>query len=153
MKGKVLEKQSESLLTVKIVRAEACGSCKGCLAGQIETEMELDAKNLCDAEVGDWVELKLEENVFFRAVTISYGIPFIFFVVGMLLGQFAIYPMFPDVVDGIIPFTTGMIGVFMAYAWLKSQNHKWENGNYTPMAVYLTEPDATFIDEEGEEIF
>lgn len=141
MKAKVLEKQSEKLLTVKIMRAEACGKCKGCLAGQIETEMDLDAKNLCDAEIGDWVELELEENVFFRAVTIAYGIPFLFFVLGMFFGQFVISPLFPNIVDGLISFTTAMIFVLFAYGWLKSQNHKWENGNYTPLAVRLTEPD------------
>lgn len=144
MKGKVLSEQQNNLLTIEITRSEACGKCKGCFAGQIQTEMELDARNLCDAEVGDWVELELEDNAFFKAVTISYGIPFICFVIGIFVGELLITPLFPNMeanLVGVVDFLVGMLFVVIAYAWMKTQNHKWEDSGYTPMAVRLTEPD------------
>lgn len=142
MKGKVIEENQNNMLKVKIVRAEACGNCKGCLAGQIETEMELDARNLCEAEIDDWVELELEDNAFFKAVVISYGIPFVFFVSGITLGHFTFAPYFPNLAEGLVSCITGFVFVLIAYAFLKSQNHKWESGGYTPLAVKLTEPEA-----------
>ena len=59
MKGLVTETKGR-FVTVHIVRKEACGECRACLSGMMENDMDIEAQNLCEAEVGDWVELELQ---------------------------------------------------------------------------------------------
>ena len=77
----------DDLVIATIHRKEACGECRACLSGMTKTEMDIEAKNLCDAEIGDWVELELQENAFFNAVVIMYGLPFIGFIAGVVGGR------------------------------------------------------------------
>lgn len=136
MKGLVTE-GNDRMLKVHIVRQEACGHCKACMSGYMESDMDLDARNLCEAEVGDWVELELQENAFFNAVMISYGIPFVGFMIGILAGYFFVAPLLP-IPAGLTSFALGMVSVLLCYAWMKTQNPKWEGGKYLPLAVKLT---------------
>lgn len=141
MKGLVKETKG-NLLTVRIVRREACGECRACLSGMMENDMDIEAKNLCDAEVGDWVELELQENAFMNAVLIMYGIPLIGFLAGILLGYFVVGPLLP-ISESLTAIILGALGIFICYMWIKSQNPRWESGKYRPLAVSLA--------EEGEE--
>ena len=52
MRGIVHEVKGD-LAMVKIQRKEACGECRACFSGMMKTEMDIEAKNLCDAEEGD----------------------------------------------------------------------------------------------------
>lgn len=137
MKGLVTE-GSGNMIKVHIIRQEACGHCKACLSGYMEQDMDIDAKNLCDAEVGDWVELELQENAFMYAVLISYGIPLIGFLAGMFLGYYGISPLVPFLPASLVSFVLGFACVLICYAWIKSQNPRWEAGKYLPLAVRLT---------------
>ncbi|WP_352400412.1 SoxR reducing system RseC family protein [Anaerotignum sp.] len=136
MRGLVTE-ESGKMVKVHIIRQEACGRCKACLSGYMEADMDIDAQNLCDAEVGDWVELKLQDNAFMNAVLISYGIPLIGFLAGIFLGYFVVSPLVP-LPESLVSFGLGVIGVLLCYGWIKSQNPRWEGGKYMPMAVKLT---------------
>ncbi|WMI81752.1 SoxR reducing system RseC family protein [Anaerotignum sp. MB30-C6] len=136
MKGLVTE-EIGSMVKVHIIRQEACGHCKACLSGYMEKDMDIDAQNLCDAEVGDWVELELQENAFMNAVLISYGIPLVGFFVGLFFGYFVVSPLVP-LPDSLVSFLMGFAGILACYAWIRSQNARWEAGRYMPMAVRLT---------------
>lgn len=96
MRGIVHEVKGD-LAMVKIQRKEACGECRACFSGMMKTEMDIEAKNLCDAEEGDWVELELQENAFFNAVIVMYGLPFIGFIVGIVLGYFGVPKLIPNI--------------------------------------------------------
>ena len=75
-KGQVIGlKNNESLAVIKMTRLEACAKCKACIAGMTEKEMFVEAENMCDAKVNDWVEVELEPNGFMNAVLIMYGLP------------------------------------------------------------------------------
>lgn len=137
MKGKVIGTERNDMLKVEIVRMEACGHCKGCLSAYMESDMELDVKNLCDAEVGDWVELELQDNAFLHAMLVSYGVPLVSFVSGILIGEYAVAPMIPALGDGMASCMTGILAVLGAYGWIRSQNDRWETGKYTPLAISL----------------
>ena len=141
MKGLVKDSMGD-LLKVHIVRNEACGECRACFSGYMKKDMEIEAKNLCDAEVGDWVELELQENAFMNAVLILYGIPLVGFLAGILLGYFVVGQFLP-ITESLTAVVFGFLGIFLCYKWIKSQNPRWENGKYRPLAVSLA--------EEGEE--
>lgn len=137
MRGLVKEMKGD-LLTVRIVRREACGECRACLSGMMENDMDIEAKNLCDAEVGDWVELELQENAFMNAVLILYGIPLIGFFAGILLGYFVVGPVL-HLPESLAAVAFGLLGIFLCYLWIRSQNPRWESGKYRPLAVSLAE--------------
>ena len=95
----------DDLVIATIHRKEACGECRACLSGMTKTEMDIEAKNLCDAEIGDWVELELQENAFFNAVVIMYGLPFIGFIAGVVLGYYGV----PKLIPGISPVLPSLV--------------------------------------------
>ncbi|KXL51677.1 positive regulator of sigma(E), RseC/MucC [Anaerotignum neopropionicum] len=136
MKG-LVTKEDGNMLKVHIVRKEACGHCRACLSGMMENDMDIDARNLCDAEVGDWVELELQDNAFLYAVLISYGMPLIAFFIGLFVGYFVVSPFIP-LPQSLVSFIFGAVCVLSCYAWIKSQNPRWEGGKYLPLAVRLT---------------
>ena len=128
------------LVQVKIQRKEACGECRACLSGMTKNEMDIEAKNLCDAESGDWVELELQENAFINAVFIMYGLPFVGFIAGIVAGYFGLASVLPlnATLCGIV---CGAIGVALCLAWIRSQNRRWESGKYRPLATKIVEED------------
>ena len=135
----------DDLVVATIHRKEACGECRACLSGMTKTEMDIEAKNLCDAEIGDWVELELQENAFFNAVVIMYGLPFIGFIAGVVGGYYGV----PKVVPGISPvlpsLVLGILGIVIAMLWIKSQNPRWESGKYRPLATKIVEEEEEVV--------
>lgn len=135
----------DDLVIATIHRKEACGECRACLSGMTKTEMDIEAKNLCDAEIGDWVELELQENAFFNAVVIMYGLPFIGFIAGVVAGYYGV----PKVIPGISPvlpsLVLGVLGIVIAMLWIKSQNPRWESGKYRPLATKIVEEEEEVV--------
>ena len=140
MKGLVTDSRG-NIVTVHIVRREACGQCRACLSGMMETDMDIHARNLCEAEIGDWVELELQDNAFMHAVLIMYGIPLIGLLIGLVLGYFVIAPLVPFIHEGLVSFLVGAIGTLICYLWIHSQNARWESGKYRPLATKLVAED------------
>ena len=138
-KGQVIGlKNNESLAVIKMTRLEACAKCKACIAGMTEKEMFVEAENMCDAKVNDWVEVELEPNGFMNAVLIMYGLPFVAFMAGVLLGYFVIGPMQSFINIEIFSFVMGLIFTFATFLWNKSQEKRWSQKKYKPKAVRLT---------------
>ena len=70
----------------------------------MENDMDIEAQNLCEAEVGDWVELELQDNAFMHAILIMYGIPLVGLVLGLVLGYFVVAPLVPIINEGLTSF-------------------------------------------------
>ncbi|MBR5589973.1 MAG: SoxR reducing system RseC family protein, partial [Anaerotignum sp.] len=105
----------------------------------------IEAKNLCDAEVGDWVELELQESAFFNAVVIMYGLPFIGFIAGIVAGYYGIAKMFPAIPSFLPSLVLGVLGIVVAMLWIKSQNPRWESGKYRPLATKIVEEEEEIV--------
>lgn len=129
------------LVVATIHRKEACGECRACLSGMTKNEMDIEAKNLCDAEIGDWVELELQENAFFNAVVIMYGLPFIGFIAGVVLGYYGVPKLIPGISPVLPSLVLGVLGIVICMLWIKSQNPRWESGKYRPLATKVVEED------------
>ena len=138
MRGLVNEVNGD-LVLAKIQRKEACGECRACFSGMTKNEMDIEAKNLCDAEIGDWVELELQENAFFNAVIIMYGLPFIGFIAGIVAGYFGLSKVLPMIHPALCSVVLGALGIVLCLAWIKSQNPRWESGKYRPLATKIVE--------------
>ncbi|VDN46381.1 conserved protein of unknown function [Petrocella atlantisensis] len=75
-----------NLVSVKLQRHDACDHCNACMAGVETEEMILEAENLCQADVGDLVDISLEESNFLLAVIIMYIIPLFGLLIGLGAG-------------------------------------------------------------------
>ncbi len=144
MRGLVHEVKDD-LVIAKIQRKEACGECRACLSGMTKNEMDIEAQNLCDAEVGDWVELELQENAFFNAVIIMYGLPFLGFIAGIVGGYFGIPRLLPTINPVLPSLVLGVLGIVVVMLWIKSQNPRWESGKYRPLATKIVEGEEEVI--------
>ena len=138
MRGLVHEVNGD-LVLAKIQRKEACGECRACFSGMTKNEMDIEAKNLCDAEIGDWVELELQDNAFFNAVVIMYGLPFLGFIAGVVSGYFGAPKLIPGINPVFPSLVLGVLGIVIVMLWIKSQNPRWESGKYRPLATKIVE--------------
>ena len=83
--GKVTEIIGDDIM-VSHKRTGACASCNICARGRDNNEMVMRARNACEANIGDFVEVELQEGALLKAVGIAYGIPFASMVAGFGLG-------------------------------------------------------------------
>ena len=108
--GKVIEIIGEDIV-VSHQRTGACASCKICARGQDDNEMIMRAHNACDANLGDFVEVELQEGALLKAVSMAYGIPFAAMVVGFAIGY---------LIGGeIVAFATGIALMGAAYVAIR----------------------------------
>jgi sigma-E factor negative regulatory protein RseC len=136
--GQVIEKRDNNILVVKLQRQEACAKCRACSAGMKTEEMLLEAENLCNAEVGDKVDIALEESDFMKAVFIMYGIPFIFFVVGLIGSYFAMAQLGIANAE-LLSFVAGILLVVISYLVIHQFEPHFRKDNYVPKAINVVE--------------
>lgn len=85
--GKVV-KIEDNQATILFVRGTACGECGKCQVGKDKLEMVMTADNDVGAQVGDEVEIELENMNFMTAVTIAYGFPLLALAAGIFGGYY-----------------------------------------------------------------
>ena len=82
--GKVIALQGE-IAVVHFVRSDACGHCNACFhLGSNEADIEL--VNTAGAKVGDIVSIELKGRSMVRASLITYGLPLVGLLIGVLIG-------------------------------------------------------------------
>lgn len=136
--GLVIELE-QNLVVIQLVRTGMCDQCGACSMGAHDQEMLLRAENHCNAKVGDYVYLALEQANFFKAVGIMYGFPLIGLILGFLAGYgIALLAGRPNWQEplGLLAGLGLMIATFM---WIRSQEGRWEKQNYRPIAVEIVE--------------
>ena len=125
--GKVTEVIGEDIM-VSHKRTGACASCKICARGRDDNEMVMRARNACQAAVGDFVEVELQEGALLKAVGMAYGIPLAAMIVGFGLGH-----LFGG---EIAAFAVGIVLMGMAYVVIRIME---KNGKlakkYVPVAI------------------
>jgi len=67
---------------VKIIRSEACNKCGACSS---DKDIKVWAKNPLNARVGQSVEIEINPTTFLSAAMITYGMPLVAFVIGVIL--------------------------------------------------------------------
>lgn len=74
---------------VEIRPREACSHCSArsaCNSTGEETKV-VEANNPIGAGVGDWVNLEISENISLAATLLVFGIPLLFLIVGIVIGE------------------------------------------------------------------
>jgi len=132
---------------VRLNRQEACAKCGACSAGLESKDMFIEALNVGDAKVDDWVEISLKEENFIVAVAIMYGIPLIGLLIGLiggvLFGEIFI-PKFAEII-GVI---SGLLGAGISFLLIHVNEAKFKTNRFKPIAVRVVN-----VDEVIEQLY
>ncbi len=131
--GEVINIEGKKLV-VKMERKEACAKCRACTAGMKKEDMLIRAENMCSADIGDKVDVVLDNSNFMKATLIMYGIPLVAFLIGVFSGYYGALEM--GIKNGeLIGIALGVILVLVSYAIIHSQEHRFKEGGFTPKAI------------------
>ncbi|HOA81350.1 MAG TPA: SoxR reducing system RseC family protein [Defluviitaleaceae bacterium] len=134
--GKVINIKN-NIAIVSMTRNEACQKCGACSHGHKSEEMILEAKNLCNAKIGDKVVIDLASSDFLKATFIMYGLPLILLFTGFFLGYYAFSKFGYESLQEPIGVLSGLIFMSISYIWIKSKEERWKSQNYHPAAVEI----------------
>jgi len=90
---------------VKIIRSDACKKCGACSP---DKDIKVWAKNPLNAQVGQSVEIEINPATFLSAAMITYGLPLVAFVIGVILA-YAVGMFFPISISEPIALMVGLL--------------------------------------------
>lgn len=135
--GEVINKEGNQLV-IKMQRTEACAKCRACSAGMKKEDMIIKAEDMCGAEIGNKVDVVLDNANFMIATLIMYGIPFIAFMIGVFGGYYGAANM--GIKNGeLIGIGTGLVFVIIAYFIIHTQEHRFKKSGFVPKAIKVVE--------------
>lgn len=123
---------------VRLNRQEACAKCGACSAGLESKDMFIEALNLAHAKLDDWVEIRLEEENFIKAVAIMYGIPLVGLLLG-LIGGVVIGEMLAPGYGDITGVVTGLLGAGISFLLIHINEEKFKTKKYKPTATRVVD--------------
>lgn len=106
--GKVLSTNGNKAF-VSLVRTSACGgNCKACGGGCETVAHTIEVMNSIDAKAGELVEVIMDDSLGLKASAILYAIPFLGFIIGILLGYVL-------KLSELKSFFLGVLGIAISY--------------------------------------
>lgn len=116
------------MVNIEMQRHDACAKCGACISFSNDNTMRLTAKNECNAQVGDRVEITLESTRFLSAVGYLYGIPLVAFMLAFLAGYLL---HFSEGLTMLLSFA--VLG--LTWLILHFQTKKLNQNRYLPRAI------------------
>lgn len=118
------------------IRMENTARCEGCTCSLSREHRFLTAKNDCGASQDDWVRVEIRSNLFFNAVFIAYGIPFIALVAGFAGGYLLASGMGSGAQE-VVGFLFGIAASAFSFLVVKRLDKQLDQALYTPVATQL----------------
>lgn len=135
--GEVIGKENNRLI-IRMQRTEACAKCRACTAGMKKEDMIIKAENMCNAEIGNKVDVIIDNANFMKATLIMYGIPFIAFMIGIFVGYYGADKY--GINNGeLIGIGLGLILVVVTYLIIHTQEKKFRTEGFIPKAINIVE--------------
>jgi len=142
--GQVINVLDEDV-KVRLNRQEACAKCGACSAGLESKDMFIEATNLAHAKLDEWVEIRLEEENFIKAVAIMYGIPLVGLLIG-LIGGVVLGEMLVSGYGDIIGVVTGLLGAGISFLFIHINEDKFKTSKYKPRAIRVVDVNEVIED-------
>lgn len=137
-RGYVTRATDETVVVI-LKRSEACAKCKACTAELTQNEMIINARNLCKAKEGDYVNIELESANFLKAVFIMYGVPCLFFITGIFLGYYILHLMSVQGDTELIAFLIGSALMIAAFFLIKINEKRLSKQKHIPIATRIVD--------------
>jgi len=132
--GLVMEIENDQVV-IQLARTSACDQCGACSMGAHDQEMLLRAENQCNAKPGDHVYLELQQENFFKAVSIMYGLPLVGLIIGFLAGYGGARLFGQSNWQEPLGLLGGIGLMIVIFFWIRSQEERWKTKDYRPIAV------------------
>lgn len=129
VKGKLAE--------VSLHRPDACGHCNACSIGVESKATVLEVENICGAEIGETVEISLEESNFLLAVLIMYIIPLISLLIGIGLGYFIGDKIGID--QELTALVLGFALLAITYVLIRKNEERFHVKRFRPLAIKIVD--------------
>lgn len=109
-------------------RESACGSdCSTCQAKCSESKpFKLHVLNTIDAKPGDRVKIEMNSKAVLGYMTLVYGLPCLFFIVGVLVAFIVLENSIKNNVE-LYSFISGLVLMAISYIIIKSIDKKYKN--------------------------
>lgn len=141
--GKVIKVEGDQA-TIFIKRGTACGNCGKCQVGREKLEMVMTTDNNVGAQVGDEVEIELENINLITATAIAYGFPLFALTIGIFGGYYGFLALgLNDNTAQVIGAISGLVGLTASYAVIKYKDESIKKMNkFKPVIVGIKTKDS-----------
>ena len=126
------------MMTVVFERPEACGDCHNCPRGS-ESCKQHEIKLKGKAEIGDIVEVEMDDSHVVMASMVAYLIPLAGFLLGLAAGYF-LSSYFPQINSELFMAVTALLGTVLAYLFMRVIDPHFAKGRWEPKIVSIEHP-------------
>lgn len=124
--GKI-EKIDGSKAVISVKRVSACGdSCKSCSSScKVNSVIfETDISEDQDVHVGDYVEIKAENEVMLKHIVVLYGLPLLLMIATVFVVQMILKGPNKDIISAVASLFSLIISFFLLKAYDKNEMKK-----------------------------
>ena len=137
-KGVVTEVSGE-MLTAVFERHEACGDCHACMHGSTDCAKHT-VKIRGEAQIGDIVEVEMDDSHVVAASALAYMIPFAGFMLG-ILGGWALSGVITALNSELIMAMCAVVGTALAYVIMRILDPIFAKGRWEQRIISITKPE------------
>ncbi|WP_434631845.1 SoxR reducing system RseC family protein [Thermoanaerobacterium thermosaccharolyticum] len=116
---------------VEIIRNDMCGKCHACDIGS-NNRMMIEVDAIDELKVGDNVLVEVKDISMLKATSIMYGIPLLFFFVGVFAGYAIANIFMADKFFQLIEAISGVLFTVISFVGIKYYSDKGINAEYKP---------------------
>lgn len=125
--GKI-EKIDGNKAVISVKRVSACGdNCKGCSSAckvnSVIVETDISDVNE-DINVGDYVEIKAENEVMLKHILVLYGLPLLLMVITVFIVQALLESPNKDIISAVASLFSLIVSFFLLKAYDKNEMKK-----------------------------
>ncbi|KAA5808279.1 SoxR reducing system RseC family protein [Thermoanaerobacterium thermosaccharolyticum] len=117
---------------VEIIRNEMCRKCHACDMGS-NNRMMIEVDAIDELKVGDNVLIEVKDISMLKATLIMYGIPLLFFFVGVFAGYAVAHIFGIDNFSQMIEAISGLLFTAISFIGIKYYSKKVINKEYKPV--------------------
>lgn len=139
--GYIIEIVDEKTAKLKMQRHSACASCGKCQTLSSETkEILVEVDNTIGANIGDYVEVNMDNMNVLKATALAYIVPLVFLMLGTMSSYFVLDKLIE--IQGVgVEVISGLIGILMmliSYVILKRNDNKFrESRKFIPVITNI----------------
>ena len=137
-KGVVKEVLGEELVVV-FERHEACGDCHACMHGS-EDCAKHTIRIKGKAEVGDLIEVEMDDSHVIAATATAYMIPFAGLLLG-LFGGWALSKVITAINEELVMAMCAVVGTALAYVLMRFLDPVFSKGRWEQKIISVTKPE------------
>ncbi|MDF2594137.1 MAG: SoxR reducing system RseC family protein [Clostridia bacterium] len=121
---------------VEIKRQDMCGDCHACDAVHEAKECTLKCINNVRSQVGDIVEISLDQQIFLKATFIMYGLPLAGLLGGLGIG-FLATQLFVQLPSELLIIAGAFAGMLIAFLFIKEKEKRNQYKKMLPHIISI----------------